>query len=1554
VRVAGLFAGVGGFELGLERAGHETELLCEIDPAANAVLAARFPKVRAHVEDVTKLERLPRGIELVVAGFPCLDLSLAGGKVGIDGVNSSLVHHVFRLLECGRVPNVVIENVPFMLHLNGGEGLRVVLRELERLRYRWAARVVDALGFGVPQRRERVFVVASRELDPRRVLLADDRAAPTPPRSSRASFGFYWTEGVRGLGWAREAVPTLKGGSTIGIPSPPAIWIRGRGAFTPDLRDAERMQGFEPDWTKPAESRARASHRWKLVGNAVCARVSEWIGRRLAKPGEYDDSRDTPVERGRTLPKASWSDGPRRGATTSAWSSSPVSTFAASASRPPLVEWLRFEPRPLSLKATSGFLERAARSTLRFEPRFLDELRRHARRVGERAAAAASLLLLLWFVAIGRSANAQTPAPAASSIEWTALVPTKATATGGATTTIESDGTVDVGGAVGDKESITLEALLDRKGVTGFRLEALCDPSGAGPGWAPNGNFVLCEFKVHAAPKNSDAMRSVQLDHPTADHEQPGFSIVNAVDGAMQSGWAIDPQFGRPHVALFETHSDVGVDGGAKLAVTLDFQFGGKHVMRRFRVSTTTAPRPIALPRDLAPVNEAQGKVPAAIAHGVNFLLDQQALDGSWSASQDGYRHGMTALACYALLKCGVKKTHPAVQRAVDFMLCAPAGKTYEAGLELLALTALDEDEKYGHRIQETVERLLSWQGGGWSYPYTQPDLSNTQYAALGLRAAALHGAKVPQEAWLKLGDEVLLHEEKAAGAYEPAGFGYYKGTAATGSLTAAGVAVMHICSEQLEKQAVARATFTAAEKKGIAWLERHFAVDSNPLGDGNWKWYWLYGIERVGGLCKLEELGGRSWYREGTREIVEHQGGDGSWDGGGGKQPSTAFALLFLARATSSVSGVATRPADLYGGDDPKLDVSLRAKGDTPLEVWISSFGEAALAKFERPDEKGKGPHVSQVDYVLPGRALLADARADGGKWRCSFEPPTGEWTQPSFDDSKWRVAPGAFGQLAMAGTAVRTEWTSDDVWLRREFALDGTPTVDPRLFVQRSSAPPPATARPSLVTLFDEESGFASLFGESSGGAKVRVQDKDAFNGKLCLAVTPQQVYRAAMPGWSFAITEKPAAGEFRYLRLAWRKEGGNGVMVQFARDGAWGGTTRRVHAGLNDLKWPSTKVSDELPRKWTVVTVDLWKEFGGNGTLTGIALVPINGTAAYFDALYLARTLDDLKSIPHSEAELAAMAAKAARPSAPSISSDAGRDATPSSSSRALEVFLNGTPLFASDEEFHESTPVATLAPLKSLLADGRNVIAVHARRTGVGQSVDVSIADERVLATVNGDAAAPCGVERYPARVIFDRCGTWSIRARVHVRPPGVAAGATPIDELLTSAALTVPIREAVDPELLSYASDPSRNLIAQVGANAAASSSFDGNWLPKKAVDGLTSSGWLSTDADARPSLTIQLDKPVRADTILVSPLDMRFFPDPERHFRVRRVEVQVDQGKGGVFEITMPEDFRKGVARLPKPIVMRRLDVRILDASEVHPSKAALGLGEVELQLSRR
>lgn len=374
LKTAGLFAGIGGLEKGLASAGHEAELLCEIWEPARAVLAARFPGVPCE-RDVTTLAALPEAVDLLVGGFPCQDLSQAGLTAGIGGSRSGLVGHIFRLLDERPTPWVVLENVSFMLHLDRGRALATLVEAFEERGYRWAYRVVNSLAF-LPQRRERVLFVASRtEVDPASVLLVDEADPPVVSTSlDRQAHGFYWTEGVRGLGWAPDAIPTLKNGSTIGIPSPPAILLPGGRVVTPDIRDAERLQGFDEDWTAPAAEVVRASSRWSLVGNAVSVPVAAWLGGRLRRPGEYDASRDQELADSGRWPRAARFDGCRRTAVR-------IGALPTWEARPPLAEFLRYPGKPLSARATAGFLSRTERSTLRFAPGFQERLRAHLRSV---------------------------------------------------------------------------------------------------------------------------------------------------------------------------------------------------------------------------------------------------------------------------------------------------------------------------------------------------------------------------------------------------------------------------------------------------------------------------------------------------------------------------------------------------------------------------------------------------------------------------------------------------------------------------------------------------------------------------------------------------------------------------------------------------------------------------------------------------------------------------------------------------------------------------------------------------------------------------------------------------------------------------------------------------------------------------------------------------------------------------------------------------------------------------------------------------------------------
>lgn len=382
-RVAGLFAGIGGIELGLHQAmGNrlDTALLCESWTPARMVLEKNFPGVQVH-PDVAQLRDLPGDLDLLAAGFPCTDLSQAGRTAGIQGQQSGLVSHVFEMLRLierrgGKIPWLLIENVPNMLALDRGEGMAYLAKELSELGYRWAYRVVDSRFTGVPQRRRRVLLLASRTEDPRTVLFTDDSSGLDESTLRNDSFGFYWTEGRTGLGWARDATPTFKGGSAVGIPSPPAVWlpaqIPGRKFVIPCVEDGEALQGFSRGWTQAADLGKRNGPRWKLVGNAVTVGVARWVGERILTPGSFELASEEWRGAG-AWPTAAWGDrdGVRKVVLTE---------FPRLLPYTHLLDLLRIDQAvSLSHRAVSGFWRRLQQTNLGRHEGFREDIAEHER-----------------------------------------------------------------------------------------------------------------------------------------------------------------------------------------------------------------------------------------------------------------------------------------------------------------------------------------------------------------------------------------------------------------------------------------------------------------------------------------------------------------------------------------------------------------------------------------------------------------------------------------------------------------------------------------------------------------------------------------------------------------------------------------------------------------------------------------------------------------------------------------------------------------------------------------------------------------------------------------------------------------------------------------------------------------------------------------------------------------------------------------------------------------------------------------------------------------------
>lgn len=166
-------------------------------------------------------------------------------------------------------------------------------------------------------------------------------------------------------------------------------------------------------------------------------------------------------------------------------------------------------------------------------------------------------------------------------------------------------------------------------------------------------------------------------------------------------------------------------------------------------------------------------------------------------------------------------------------------------------------------------------------------------------------------------------------------------------------------------------------------------------------------------------------------------------------------------------------------------------------------------------------------------------------------------------------------------------------------------------------------------VAVLFEDDAAFLAAL--VNGNGRGRIVSDGPFAGKAALGMTPLQRDNPKIPGWNFVIRENPQAGEFRFLRLAWKKRGGGSVMVELASGGQWPDAKvakGRYVAGPNTTGWAAISVADASPSEWTVVTFDLWRDLG-DITLTGIAPTCDRGEEAFFDSILLAPTLASLEA-------------------------------------------------------------------------------------------------------------------------------------------------------------------------------------------------------------------------------------------------------------------------------------------------------------------------------------
>jgi DNA (cytosine-5)-methyltransferase 1 len=295
-----LFAGIGGFDLGFERAGMECVWQCEIDNHARAVLQKQFGvKIYDDVRTITAGNT--ETVDLICGGFPCQDVSVAGKRKGLAGERSGLWFEFARIIDELEPAWVVIENVTGLLSSNRGRDFAVIIQWLAERGYGVAWRVLDSQYFGVAQRRRRVFIVGSfGNGNASKVLFESEGVRWNPP-----SRGKTWKEntgetspslvsnGDSHSGFSNESglVSALqardyKGVGNQYVSENKCVLVENRmTAFGENVplvgvrrltpTECERLQGFPDGWTDGQSD----SQRYKQLGNAVTVNVAEWIGK---------------------------------------------------------------------------------------------------------------------------------------------------------------------------------------------------------------------------------------------------------------------------------------------------------------------------------------------------------------------------------------------------------------------------------------------------------------------------------------------------------------------------------------------------------------------------------------------------------------------------------------------------------------------------------------------------------------------------------------------------------------------------------------------------------------------------------------------------------------------------------------------------------------------------------------------------------------------------------------------------------------------------------------------------------------------------------------------------------------------------------------------------------------------------------------------------------------------------------------------------------------------------------------------------------------------------
>ena len=319
-------------------------------------------------------------------------------------------------------------------------------------------------------------------------------------------------------------------------------------------------------------------------------------------------------------------------------------------------------------------------------------------------------------------------------------------------------------------------------------------------------------------------------------------------------------------------------------------------------------------------------QVEQAIRDGIRYLKGQQQPDGSWPEYNPRYITGTTSLAVLALLTAGVPQDDPTIVNALAYLEQFSArqlGQVYTVALQTMAYAAADP-ARYRVRLNENVKWLETAQispedrvdgVGAWTYTVQKgqsADNSNTQYALLGLNAAAEVGIPVDDRVWT-LARQYWEQSQRLSGGW---GYTMAPTNPVTASMTTAGISSLVITGLrriQSRELLVGEDIRNCGEgginpniQRALDWMGANFRVDTN-LGRGmTWKYYYLYGLERAGRLSGQRYFGSHDWYIAGAEELVHLQDKLlGNWPRSPGEDSpvlTTSFAILFLAKGRAPV----------------------------------------------------------------------------------------------------------------------------------------------------------------------------------------------------------------------------------------------------------------------------------------------------------------------------------------------------------------------------------------------------------------------------------------------------------------------------------------------------------------------------------------------------------------------------------------------------------------------------------------------------------------------------